>query len=149
MTKEQQNLEAFKILLDTCIKSEIIKLKALKDTNLIIEDKELATHLTRREQFQTFCTGSKDNLQKVEQYAGNEQYVDKIQKDFYLSIDSLKKEALKIMAKNQKQWFYKLFDKEFEKLKLVLRSLLIFEAEHEKAQMERIVQEVELVKYTK
>ena len=33
--------------------------------------------------------------------------------------------------------------------KLLLRSLLVFEAEHEKTQIERIVQEVELIRYSK
>lgn len=147
MSKEQQSYEAFKHLITVCMDSDKNKIQILKDTNKIIGDKELNNHISRREQFFNFCAGSKDNLSKVEKYSGNEQYIDKIQKDFYLSIDSLKKEALKLMSKNQKQWFNKLFDADFDKLKSVLRSLLIFEAEHEKTQMERIVHEIELVKY--
>jgi len=149
MSKNQQNLDAFKILLETCFNSENTKIKAIKDANLIIGDKELQNHILRREQFQTFCSGSKEHLQKVDSYIGNEAYVDKVQKDFYLSLDGLKKEALKLMAKNQKEWFSKLFDKDFEKLKSILRSLIIFEAEHERTQIERIVQEIELVKFSK
>lgn len=147
MSKEQQSYEAFKHLLDVCMNSEKVKLQTLKEANKIIGDKDLNNHLGRREQFFNFCLGSKDNLSKVEIYLGNEKYIDKIQKDFYLSIDSLKKEALKIMSKNQKLWFGKLFETDFDRLKSVLRSLLIFEADHEKTQMERIVQEIELVRY--
>lgn len=147
MNKEQQNFEGFKVLLITCIDSEVKKLSTLKELDKIIADKDLSSHISRREQFSNFCTGSKTHVDKIEEYSGNEQYLDKVQKDFYLSIDSLKKEALKLMSKNQKIWFTKLFDKDFEKLKSLLRALLIFEAEHEKAQMERIIQEIELVKH--
>jgi hypothetical protein len=149
MSREQQNLDAFKKLIVVCMESEKNKINILKDSNKVIVDKDLNNHITRREQFFSFCVGSKEHIDKISSYLGNEQYLDKVQKDFYLSIDSLKKEALKLMAKNQKQWFNKLFDNDFEKLKLLLRSLLTFEAEHEKTQIERIVQEIELIKYNK
>lgn len=149
MSKEQQNLDAFKILMESCIKVEAEKIKNIKEVNKLVLDKDLTNHISRRDQFYVFCTGSRENLDKVPNYAGNEQYIDKIQKDFYLTTDGLKKEALKMMSKNQKQWFSILFDKDFDKLKLLLRSLLVFEAEHEKTQIERIVQEVELLRYSK
>lgn len=147
MSKEQQNFDAFKKLIVSCMESEKNKIDTLKESNKTLNDKELTNHISRREQFFSFCLGTKDNIDKIENYSGNEQYIDKAQKDFYLSIDSLKKEALKTMSKNQKHWFNKFFENDFNHLKSTFRSLLIFEAEHEKTQMERIIQEIELLKY--
>lgn len=149
MSKEQQNFDAFKKLIVSCIESEKTRIETLKESNKILNDKDLTNHISRREQFFNFCTGTKENIDKIENYLGNEQYIDKVQKDFYLSIDSLKKEALKTMSKNQKHWFNKFFENDFNRLKSIFRALLIFEAEHEKTQMERIIQEIELLKYQK
>lgn len=146
-SREQNNFEGFKIVLKDTINKEEKKILNLGNTNKQVNDQELNVCIQRREQFFTFCTGSNVHIEKINEYKGNEKYIDDVQKNFYLTIDTLKKEALKIMAKNQKLWFSKLFDHNFDLLKALLRSLMIGETPNELLNIERIVQEVELIKH--
>lgn len=145
-TKDQNYFDQFKILLNETILTEEFKIKHLKIANGLLNDNDLEKYFKRRQDFLNFCTGCKNNIQNITQYISNEKLIDNIQKDFYLNIDNLKKEGLKLIAKNQKPWFEKLYKDNFEILKSLLKSLLIYETPRDTVTMERIIQEIELLR---
>ncbi|MEK7432881.1 MAG: hypothetical protein AABZ74_07100 [Cyanobacteriota bacterium] len=147
--KNQKSLEIFKLALKDIIEKETKKINHLTPILKTIGDNNLSKYFDKRAQFLNFCTGTEGHVVNINDYKGNEQYLDKAQKDFYLTLDSLKKEALKLMASNQKQWFAKLFENEFDNLKFLLRNLLISENQSDLYLLEKMVQEIELLRYKK
>jgi hypothetical protein len=146
-SREQKSYELFKFALQETISKEEGKLEKIININNLIGDKELDLYIGKRQSFLYFCKTCNNNVQNFENYKGNEALLDSYQKDYYLNIDVLKKDALKLMAKNQKIWFEKLYTKNFEQLKTLMRSLLISENRNDLAINERVIAEIELLRY--
>jgi hypothetical protein len=146
-SRDQKSFELFKTTLAETIGKEEKKLGQLLIIKDLIGDPILNLYLIKRQNFLSFCQNCHDNIINIENYQGNESLLDAYQKDYYLTSDALKKEALKLMAKNQKLWFEKLFAKNFEQLKALLRSLLIGENQSDLTINERVIQEIELLRY--
>lgn len=145
--KEQINFENFKLILSNTIEKEKNKLENLNFVKNLLNDKNLNQLIEKRQKFFDFCNTFNSNIQNINNYNENPKMIDKSQKDFYLESDSLKKESLKLMAKNQKMWFEKLYANNFNLLKSLLRSLLINETQNDLTIIERVIQEIELVRY--
>jgi hypothetical protein len=146
-SREQKSYEFFKVALQDTITKEEKKLEQLLNLKDLIGDKELNLYIERRQNFLSVCKICNNNVRNLENYKGNEALIDAYQKDYYLNLDSLKKDALKLMAKSQKLWFEKLFAKNFEQLKTLMRSMLIYENQNDLAINERVIQEIELLRY--
>ena len=146
--KEQKNYEIFKIAISEVANKEEKKLSLLTPALSLIGDRELESHIERRKQFLTYCKTVESHVKNIPNYQGSEQYIDKSQKDFYITLDNLKREVLRLMAKNQTLWFSKLFENNFPHLKNLLRNLIIYENQHDLIVIEKIVQEVELLRYS-
>ncbi|MFN8674415.1 MAG: hypothetical protein U0457_20340 [Candidatus Sericytochromatia bacterium] len=144
--KDQKAYETFKIALRDTIEKEKFKISALTPIVKSIGDPKLDAYFNKRNQFLSFCTGTETNIANINQYKGNEKYLDKIQKDFYLTIDSLRKEALKLMETSSKTWFTKLFESYFDNLKLLLKNILIYESQSDLFVIDKLLQEIELLK---
>lgn len=149
MSKEQQNYEAFKISLADTIEKEEKKVSKLVEANNLIKDNVVAPYIVKRQNFLAFCKKVQQETNEIQEYTTNKDLIDKYQKDYWITSDFLKKEVLKIMAKNQKLWFGRLFDNYFELLKDFQRSLLIAETPNEVKTFERMLQEIEALKYKK
>lgn len=145
--KEQKNYEIFKIAISEVAVKEEKKLSLITPILAIIGDKEFEVHIERRKQFLNYCKTVESHVKNIPNYAGSEQYIDKSQKDFYITLDNLKREVLRIMAKNQKLWFSKLYENYFDHLKTLWRNLIIYENQHDLMVLEKIVQEVELLRF--
>ena len=145
--REQKNFEFFKVLLTDTISKEEKKTDTLLKIKELVGDKDLSLYAGKRQSFLSFCYTYNEELQKIVNYQGNEKLIDAYQKDYHLTLDSLKKDALKLMAKNQKIWFEKLFTNNFDNLKALMRCLMISETPSELATIERIIQEIELLRF--
>jgi hypothetical protein len=146
-TREQKNYEFFKVALNSTIGKEEKKLQQIFAIKDLTGDPGLSLYAAKRQNFLSFCRTVSDNLQNIPAYQGNEKLIDSYQKEYYLNMDSLRKEALKLIAKNQKVWFEKLFTSNFEQLKSLLRSLMISESQSDLFTIERVIQEIELLRY--
>ncbi len=146
-TREQKNFEYFKIFLDETISKEEKKLGQLSIVKKMVNDKELHVYIAKREKFLIYSKDCSTKVKNAPNYQDNPKANDTFQKEFYLTLDSLKKEALKLMATHQKLWFNTFFYSNFEMLKMLLRSLIISESQNDIATIERIIQEIELIRF--
>lgn len=144
--KEQKEFEAFKINLTETISQEESKLKILSSASPLLNDKHFENHLKKRKDFLAFCISCLNAIKNITEYTPDPK-IEKYRKDYSITIDFMRKESLIMISRNQNTWFKKFFESDFKMLKDLIKSSLITENPYDVATMERIMQEVELLRY--
>jgi len=147
INRQKSNFENFRLVLENFINAEKEKISQLAEVKELIRDKNLDFYLNQRETFLKFCLQVYQQIAEREYSPELEPFLEKNQKEFYFQTDTLKKDGLKLLAGNQLKWFKMLFNHHFPFIKILLRNLLTNETPADKATMERVIQEIELVKF--
>lgn len=145
-TKEHKEFEAFKNSLINTISQEESKIKILSEALKQLNDKNFENHVKKRKDFLAFCTSCLNAIKNIKEYSPDPQ-IEKYRKDYSITIDFMRKESLIILSRNQNIWFKKFFDSNFKLLKDLIKSSLITQNPYDIATLDRIVQEVELLRY--
>ncbi|MFN4151780.1 MAG: hypothetical protein ACK4IX_12630 [Candidatus Sericytochromatia bacterium] len=145
--KEQKEFEAFKINLTETISQEESKLKLLSKASPLLNNKQFDNHLKKRKDFLAFCISCLNAIKNITEYTTIDPKIEKYRKDYSITIDFMRKESLIMISNNQNAWFKKFFESDFKMLKDLIKSSLITENPYDVATMERIMQEVELLRY--
>lgn len=106
----------------------------LKRIYQIVKDKDIDSFIKKREAYLNFILSNINDLSKIE-------------KDFFLHIETLRKESLNISKKNQKLWFTKLFENNFDDLKILLKTILVTQNPNDFILVDKIVSEIEKLRY--
>lgn len=120
--------------LDKFVNLEKTNISELKRISQIVKDKDLDSFIKKREGYLNFILSNIKDLNKIE-------------KDFFLHIETLRKESLNISKKNQKLWFTKLFENNFDDLKKLLKSILVTQNPNDFILVDKIVLEIEKLRY--
>lgn len=147
INRQKSNFENFRLVIENFINTEKEKISQLGEVRTMLKDKNLDLYLTQRETFLNFCVQVYQQIADREYSTELEPFLEKNQKEFYFQTDTLKKDGLKLLAANQLKWFNLLFNNHFPFIKILLRNLLTNETPADKATMERVIQEIELVKF--
>ncbi|GIW22398.1 MAG: hypothetical protein KatS3mg068_1405 [Candidatus Sericytochromatia bacterium] len=112
-------------------KNNILELKRIQQ---IVNDKDIEAFIKKRENYLNFLLMNMNDVKKIE-------------KDFFLNIETLRRDSLNLSKRNQKLWFSKLFENNFEDLKKLLKVILVSQNYNDFIIVDKIVSELEKLRY--
>jgi hypothetical protein len=121
--------------LNEFINLEKRNISELKRIYQIVRDNDIELFIKKREGYLNFILSNLNDLSKIE-------------KDFFLHIENLRKESLNLSKKNQKLWFSKLFENNFNDLKILLKSILVTQNPNDFVFVDKIISELEKLRYS-
>jgi len=121
--------------LNEFINLEKRNISELKRIYQILRDNDIELFIKKREGYLNFILSNLNDLNKIE-------------KDFFLHIENLRKESLNLSKKNQKLWFSKLFENNFNDLKILLKSILVTQNPNDFVFVDKIISELEKLRYS-